>query len=50
MKLQEYVQPLGHYEELELSWVGDFNSKMLALHQAVGATYAKKHTTYILKF
>ncbi len=50
MKLQEYVQPLGHFEELELSWVGDFNSKMLALHQAVGATYAKKHTTYILKF
>jgi GNAT superfamily N-acetyltransferase len=50
MKLQEYVQPMGHYEELELSWVGDFNSKMLALHQAVGATYAKKHTTYILKF
>ena len=50
MKLQEYVQPLGHYEELELSWVGDFNSKMLALHQAVGAIYAKKHTTYILKF
>ena len=50
MKLQEYVQPLGHYEELELSWVGDFNSKMLALHEAVGAIYAKKHTTYILKF
>lgn len=50
MKLQEYVQPLGQYEELELSWVGDFNSKMLALHQAVGATYAKKHTTYLLRF
>lgn len=50
MKLQEYVQPLGHYEELELSWVGDFNSKMLALHQALGATYAKKHSTYLLRF
>jgi len=41
---------LKHYEELELSWVGDFNSKMLALHEAVGATYSKKHTTYICKF
>lgn len=50
MKLQEYTRPLKHYEELELSWVGDFNSKMLALHEAVGATYAKKHTTYICKF
>lgn len=50
MKLQEYAKPLNHYEELELSWVGDFNSKMLALHEAVGATYSKKHTTYIAKF
>lgn len=50
MKLQEYTRPLKHYEELELSWVGDFNSKMLALHEAVGATYSKKHTTYIAKF
>jgi hypothetical protein len=50
MKLQEYTRPLKHYEELELSWVGDFNSKMLALHEAVGATYSKKHATYIRKF
>ena len=50
MKLQEYTRPLKHYEELELSWVGDFNAKMLALHDAVGATYSKKHTTYIRKF
>jgi hypothetical protein len=50
MKLQEYTRPLKHYEELELSWVGDFNAKMLALHEAVGATYSKKHTTYIRKF
>ena len=50
MKLQEYTRPLKHYEELELSWVGDFNSKMLALHEAVGATYSKKHTTYMCKF
>jgi hypothetical protein len=50
MKLQEYTRPLKHYEELELSWVGDFNSKMLALHEAVGATYSKKHTTYVYKF
>lgn len=50
MKLQEYILPLNHYEELELSWVGDFNAKMLALHEAVGATYSKKHTTYTCIF
>lgn len=50
IKLQQYVEPLKHYEELELSWVGDFNTKMLALHHAIGAVYSKKHTTYIFKF
>jgi hypothetical protein len=50
MKLQEYTRPLVHYKELELSWVGDFNDKMLALHQAIGGVFAKKHTTYVHKF
>lgn len=49
-KLQEYILPLKHYRELELSWVGDFNAKMLALHEGVGATYSKKHTTYLCTF
>jgi hypothetical protein len=34
------------YTELELSWVGDFNPKMRALHESVGAKFAKKHITY----
>ena len=45
IKLKEYVYPLNQYEELELSWVGDFNDKMLALHEATGATFGKKHLT-----
>jgi hypothetical protein len=45
IKLKEYVLPLKQYEELELSWVGDFNDKMLALHDATGATFGKKHVT-----
>ncbi len=31
---------------IELSWVGDFNPKMRALHDAVGGEYVKKHITY----
>lgn len=50
MKMQEYTRPLDHYQELELSWVGDFNSKMLSVHYAIGATFSKKHATYIFKF
>lgn len=45
IKLKQYVLPLNQYEELELSWVGDFNDKMLALHEATGATFGKKHVT-----
>ncbi len=45
IKLKEYVYPLNQYFELELSWVGDFNDKMLAIHEATGATFGKRHLT-----
>ncbi|MDQ7947820.1 MAG: GNAT family N-acetyltransferase [Pedobacter sp.] len=45
IKLKEYVIPKNQYKELELSWVGDFNEKMIAIHQATGATFGKKHLT-----
>lgn len=38
------------FEDVELSWVGDFNPKMEALHQAAGATFYKRHITYKLPF
>jgi hypothetical protein len=34
------------YKELELSWVGDFNPKMIAIYEALEATKAKTHITY----
>lgn len=45
IKLGEYVLPKNQYAELELSWVGDFNEKMIAIHQATGATFGKRHLT-----
>ena len=45
IKLGEYVLPKKQYKELELSWVGDFNDKMLTLHEATGAVLGKKHAT-----
>ncbi len=45
IKLKEYVLPLNQYTELELSWVGDFNDKMLALHKTMDAEPSKKHLT-----
>ncbi len=32
--------------EMELSWVGDYNPKMLAIYEALGARKAKTHITY----
>jgi GNAT superfamily N-acetyltransferase len=34
------------FKELELSWVGDFNPKMIAIYEALGAKKAKTHITY----
>ena len=33
-------------KEMELSWVGDYNPKMLAIYEALGAQKAKVHVTY----
>ena len=44
--LQKVLDRKTHYTEIELSWVGDFNPKMRALHESVGASFAKKHITY----
>ena len=33
-------------EELELSWVGDFNPKMIAIYEALGAHKVKTHITF----
>ena len=33
------------YNEMELSWVGDFNPKMISIFKATGAKYAKTHLT-----
>ncbi len=44
--LNEVLKSRPHITELELSWVGDFNPKMRALHESVGATFAKRHITY----
>lgn len=44
--LNEVMKRKPQYTELELSWVGDFNPKMRALHESVGAVFAKRHITY----
>ena len=35
----------SHYVELELSWAGDFNPKIISVYEATGAKKAKTHYT-----
>jgi len=46
MKAAEVIYAMPQYKEVELSWVGDFNPKMRALHESVGATLGKTYLTY----
>lgn len=46
LKLYEALKNKFWYRELELSWVGDYNPKMIAIYEALGAKRAKMHITY----
>ncbi len=44
--LQLEVVPRNTIKGVELAWVGDFNDKMIAIHEATGAIRDKVHRTY----
>jgi GNAT superfamily N-acetyltransferase len=46
LKLFNVFRKKRYYKELELSWVGDFNPKMISIYEALGASKAKIHITY----
>jgi len=47
-QLKGIMEKKPHITEVDLSWVGDFNPKMRAIYEAVGATHEKTHHTYRL--
>lgn len=47
-QLKNIMEKKPHYTEVDLSWVGDFNPKMRAIYEAVGAKHEKTHHTYRL--
>ncbi len=48
--LDKVMQRKLWYNEVELSWVGDFNPKMMAIYTSVGGVPAKKHYTMRVLF
>lgn len=45
LKLFHVFRKKRYYKELELSWVGDFNPKMISIYEALGGVKAKTHVT-----
>lgn len=45
-QLKGVMEKFQHIQEMELSWVGDFNPKMRALQESLGATFGKRHITF----
>lgn len=48
--LDKVMQKKLWYNEVELSWVGDFNPKMMSIYSSVGGVSAKKHYTMRVLF
>ncbi len=46
LQLYKVFERKPWFKELELSWVGDYNLKMIAIYEALGAKKAKTHITY----
>jgi hypothetical protein len=46
LQLYKVFKKKPWFNELELSWVGDYNPRMLAIYEALGATKAKTHITF----
>ena len=46
LQIYKVVARKPWFRELELSWVGDYNPKMIAIYQALGSKRAKTHMTF----
>ena len=44
-QLRQVLLKKDWYQEMEMSWVGDFNPKMISLFDAVGGEHVKTHLT-----
>jgi hypothetical protein len=40
------VQPKKRWDDMELTWIGDFNPKMMKVAENLGAVVVKKHATF----
>jgi hypothetical protein len=50
LQLVNILEHRPGYSEIELSWVGDYNPKMLSMYDSIGAKKMKTHITYLYLF
>jgi hypothetical protein len=50
LQLVKVLNKRTRQEEIELSWVGDYNPKMIAIYYKIGGVLRKKHITYMYLF
>lgn len=44
--MEETVQKEGHYKDLVITWIGDFNPKMISIVNGLGANKYREMATY----
>lgn len=50
MKSHDALSKINRFKRMELSWIGDFNPKMISMLNALGAQLIKTHHTYLKIF
>lgn len=50
LQLVKVLKNKPRHKEIELSWVGDYNPKMISIYEKIGSVPAKKHITYMKLF
>ena len=50
LQIVKSLEELPQYKEMELSWVGDFNERMIKIYEQVGGVRMKKLITYRFLF
>jgi hypothetical protein len=50
VKSHELLTKLNRFKRMELSWIGDFNPKMISMLKSLGAQTIKRHHTYWKNF
>lgn len=45
---KSHMQKLDRWDTIEMTWIGDFNPRMISLVESLGAEHVKTHITYYL--